>query len=138
MIKKQIINEIYLGNGILIQQYVFYCATSNIILGGVLEAIDAQGVTFNVYSTPNVETLLLQLSYFINDTTNIYHEIIAHQQEEDRLSPSEHEHFISWSKSKEEGEEKKDEEDTAARADDLYHAERAAWLAGLGDGAVLL
>ena len=137
MIKKQIINEIYLGNGILIQQYVFYCTTNNIILGGVLEAIDAQGVTFNVYSTPNVETLLLQLSYFINDTTNIYHEIIAHQQEEDRLSPSEREHFFSWSKSKEE-EEKKSEEDTAARADDLYHAERAAWLAGLGDGAVLL
>lgn len=137
MIKKQIINEIYLGNGIIIQQYIFYCATSNTILGGVLEAIDAQGVTFNVYSTPNVETLLLQLSYFINDTTNIYHETIAHQQEEDRLSPSECEHFFSWSKSKEE-EEKKDEEDTAARADDLYHADRAAWLAGLGDGAVLL
>lgn len=137
MIKKQIINEIYLGNGILIQQYVFYCTTSNTILGGVLEAIDAQGVTFNVYSTPNVETLLLQLSYFINDTTNIYHEIIAHQQqEEDRLSPSECEHFISWSKSEEE--EEKNEEDTAARADDLYHADRAAWLAGLGDGAVLL
>lgn len=138
MIKKQIINEIYLGNGIIIQQYIFYCTTSNTILGGVLEAIDAQGVTFNVYSTPNVETLLLQLSYFINDTTNIYHEIIAHQQEEDRLSPSEHEHFISWSKSKEEEEEKKDEEDIAARIDDLYHADRAAWLAGLGDGAVLL
>lgn len=137
MIKKQIINEIYLGNGIIIQQYIFYCTTSNTILGGVLEAIDAQGVTFNVYSTPNVETLLLQLSYFINDTTNIYHEIIAHQQEEDRLSPSEHEHFISWSKSKEE-EEKKDEEDIVARIDDLYHADRAAWLAGLGDGAVLL
>lgn len=134
MIKKQIINEIYLGNGIIIQQYIFYCTTSNTILGGVLEAIDAQGVTFNVYSTPNVETLLLQLSYFINDTTNIYHEIIAHQQqEEDRLSPSEHEHFISWSKSEEE-----EEEDIAARADDLYHADRAAWLAGLGDGAVLL
>lgn len=137
MIKKQIINEIYLGNGIIIQQYIFYCTTSNTILGGVLEAIDAQGVTFNVYSTPNVETLLLQLSYFINDTTNIYHEIIAHQQqEEDRLSPSEHEHFISWSKSEEE--EKKSEEYIAARADDLYHADRAAWLAGLGDGAVLL
>lgn len=137
MIKKQIINEIYLGNGIIIQQYIFYCTTSNTILGGVLEAIDAQGVTFNVYSTPNVETLLLQLSYFINDTTNIYHEIIAHQQqEEDRLSPSEHEHFISWSKSEEE--EKKNEEYIAARADDLYHADRAAWLAGLGDGAVLL
>lgn len=133
MIKKQIINEIYLGNGIIIQQYIFYCTTSNTMLGGVLEAIDAQGVTFNVYSTPNVETLLLQLSYFINDTTNIYHEIIAHQQqEEDGLSPSEHEHFISWSKSEEE------EEDIAARADDLYHADRAAWLAGLGDGAVLL
>lgn len=138
MIKKQIINEIYLGNGIIIQQYIFYCTTSNTILGGVLEAIDAQGVTFNVYSTPNVETLLLQLSYFINDTTNIYHEIIAHQQEEDRLSPSEREHFFSWSNSKEEEEEKKDEEDTAARIDDLYHADRAAWLAGLGDGAVLL
>lgn len=138
MIKKQTINEIYLGNGIIIQQYIFYCTTSNTILGGVLEAIDAQGVTFNVYSTPNVETLLLQLSYFINDTTNIYHEIIAHQQEEDRLSPSEREHFISWSNSKEEGEEKKDEEDTVARVDDLYYADREAWLASLANRPMLL
>lgn len=142
MIKKQTINEIYLGNGILIQQYIFYCTASNTVLGGVLEAIDAQGITFNVYSTPNVETLLLQLSYFINDTTNIYHEITAQQQEqeqeEDRLSPSEREHFANWSKSKEEEEKEKKEEDIAAKTHDLYHADRAAWLASLDDRAVLL
>ena len=43
MIKKQTINEIYLSNGIEIQQYVFYCTASNTTLGGVLEAIDTQG-----------------------------------------------------------------------------------------------
>ena len=73
MIKKQTINEIYLGNGVLIQQYIFYSTVDNTVLGGVLEAIDSQGLTFNVYSTSNVETLVLQLSYFIDDTMRIYY-----------------------------------------------------------------
>ena len=136
MIKKQTINEIYLGNGILIQQYIFYCATNNTILGGVLEAIDSQGHTFNVYSTSNVETLVLQLSYFIDDTMRIYYE--ETQKEDDkcnRLSPSECEHFINWSKSKEEEEEDKD---IAANRPDPYYADRAACLADLGEGTVLL
>ena len=135
MIKKQTINEIYLGNGILIQQYIFYCTTNNTILGGVLEAIDSQGHTFNVYSTSNVETLVLQLSYFIDDTIRIYFE--ETQKEEDkcnRLSPSECEHFINWSKSKEEKEEK----NIAANRPDPHHADRAACLAGLGEGTLLL
>ena len=133
MIKKQTINEIYLGNGILIQQYIFYCTTNNTILGGVLEAIDSQGLTFNVYSTSNVETLVLQLSYFIDDTIRIYYE--ETQKEDDkcnRLSPSECEHFINWSKSKEE------DKDIAANRPDPYHADRAACLAGLGEGTLLL
>ena len=133
MIKKQTINEIYLGNGILIQQYIFYCTTNNTILGGVLEAIDSQGHTFNVYSTSNVETLVLQLSYFIDDTIRIYFE--ETQKEDDkcnRLSPSECEHFINWSKSKEE------DKDIAANRPDPYHADRAACLAGLGEGTLLL
>ena len=133
MIKKQTINEIYLGNGILIQQYIFYCTTNNTILGGVLEAIDSQGHTFNVYSTSNVETLVLQLSYFIDDTMRIYCE--ETQKEDDkcnRLSPSECEHFINWSKSKEE------DKDIAANRPDPYHADRAACLADLGEGTVLL
>ena len=133
MIKKQTINEIYLGNGILIQQYIFYCTTNNTILGGVLEAIDSQGHTFNVYSTSNVETLVLQLSYFIDDTMRIYYE--ETQKEDDkcnRLSPSECEHFINWSKSKEE------DKDIAANRPDPYHADRAACLAGLGEGTLLL
>ena len=133
MIKKQTINEIYLGNGILIQQYIFYCTTNNTILGGVLEAIDSQGHTFNVYSTSNVETLVLQLSYFIDDTIRIYFE--ETQKEDDkcnRLSPSECEHFINWSKSKEE------DKDIAANRPDPYHADRAACLADLGEGALLL
>ena len=135
MIKKQTINEIYLGNGILIQQYIFYCTTNNTILGGVLEAIDSQGHTFNVYSTSNVETLVLQLSYFIDDTIRIYCE--ETQKENDNytgLSPSEREHFINWSKSKEEKEEK----DIAANRPDPYYADRAACLAGLGEGTLLL
>lgn len=137
MIKKQTINEIYLGNGVLIQQYIFYSTVDNTVLGGVLEAIDSQGLTFNVYSTSNVETLVLQLSYFINDTISIYHEVTTQQQqEEDRLSPSEREHFANWSKSEEE--EEKKEEDIAAKTHDLYHADRAAWLADLDDRAVLL
>ena len=89
MIKKQTINEIYLGNGILIQQYIFYSTVDNTVLGGVLEAIDSQGLTFNVYSTSNVETLVLQLSYFIDDTMRIYYE--ETQKENDNytgLSPS--------------------------------------------------
>ena len=135
MIKKQTINEIYLGNGVLIQQYIFYSTVDNTVLGGVLEAIDSQGLTFNVYSTSNVETLVLQLSYFIDDTMRIYYE--ETQKEDDksnRLSPSECEHFISWSKSKEEKEEK----DIAANRPDLYHADRAACLADLGEGTLLL
>ena len=134
MIKKQTINEIYLGNGVLIQQYIFYCTTNNTILGGVLEAIDSQGLTFNVYSTSNVETLVLQLSYFIDDTMRIYYE--ETQKEDDkcnRLSPSECEHFINWSKSKEE-----EDKDIAANRPDPYYADRAACLAGLGEGALLL
>ena len=139
MIKKQTINEIYLGNGILIQQYIFYCTTNNTILGGVLEAIDSQGHTFNVYSTSNVETLVLQLSYFIDDTIRIYCE--ETQKENDNytgLSPSEREHFINWSKSKEEEEKEREEKDIATKTHDLYHADRAAWLASLDDRAVLL
>ena len=138
MIKKQTINEIYLGNGILIQQYIFYCTTNNTILGGVLEAIDSQGHTFNVYSTSNVETLVLQLSYFIDDTIRIYYE--ETQKEDDkcnRLSPFECEHFINWGKSKEE-EKEREEKDIAANRPDPYHADRAAWLASLGEGTVLL
>ena len=133
MIKKQTINEIYLGNGVLIQQYIFYCTTNNTILGGVLEAIDSQGLTFNVYSTSNVETLVLQLSYFIDDTIRIYCE--ETQKEDDkcnRLSPSECEHFINWSKSKEE------DKDIAANRPDPYYADRAACLADLGEGTLLL
>ena len=134
MIKKQTINEIYLGNGVLIQQYIFYSTVDNTVLGGVLEAIDSQGLTFNVYSTSNVETLVLQLSYFIDDTMRIYYE--ETQKEDDRcnrLSPSECEHFINWSKSKEE-----EEEDIAANRPDPYYADRAACLADLGEGTVLL
>ena len=134
MIKKQTINEIYLGNGILIQQYIFYSTVDNTVLGGVLEAIDSQGLTFNVYSTSNVETLVLQLSYFIDDTMRIYYE--ETQKEDDkcnRLSPSECEHFINWSKSKEE-----EDKDIAANRPDPYHADRAACLAGLGEGTLLL
>ena len=134
MIKKQTINEIYLGNGILIQQYIFYSTIDNTVLGGVLEAIDSQGLTFNVYSTSNVETLVLQLSYFIDDTMRIYYE--ETQKEDDkcnRLSPSECEHFINWSKSEEE-----EDKDIAANRPDPYHADRAACLADLGEGTVLL
>ena len=134
MIKKQTINEIYLGNGILIQQYIFYSTVDNTVLGGVLEAIDSQGLTFNVYSTSNVETLVLQLSYFIDDTMRIYYE--ETQKEDDkcnRLSPSECEHFINWSKSKEE-----EDKDIAANRPDPYYADRAACLAGLGEGTMLL
>ena len=133
MIKKQTINEIYLGNGILIQQYIFYSTVDNTVLGGVLEAIDSQGLTFNVYSTSNVETLVLQLSYFIDDTMHIYYDAI--QEEDDKyngLSPSEYEHFVNWNKSKEE------EEDTAAKGCDPYHADRADCLSELGEGVVLL
>ena len=133
MIKKQTINEIYLGNGILIQQYIFYSTVDNTVLGGVLEAIDSQGLTFNVYSTSNVETLVLQLSYFIDDTMRIYCE--ETQKENDNytgLSPSECEHFINWSKSKEE------DKDIAANRPDPYHADRAACLADLGEGTLLL
>ena len=136
MIKKQTINEIYLGNGVLIQQYIFYSTVDNTVLGGVLEAIDSQGLTFNVYSTSNVETLVLQLSYFIDDTMRIYYE--ETQKEDDkcnRLSPSECEHFINWSKSKEEEEEDKD---IAANRPDPYYADRAACLADLGEGTLLL
>ena len=134
MIKKQTINKIYLGNGILIQQYIFYSTVDNTVLGGVLEAIDSQGLTFNVYSTSNVETLVLQLSYFIDDTMRIYYE--ETQKEDDkcnRLSPSECEHFINWSKSKEE-----EDKDIAANRPDPYYADRAACLADLGEGTVLL
>ena len=134
MIKKQTINEIYLGNGILIQQYIFYSTVDNTVLGGVLEAIDSQGLTFNVYSTSNVETLVLQLSYFIDDTIRIYCEETQKEDDKsDRLSPSEREHFINWSKSKEE-----EEKDIAANRPDPYHADRAACLAGLGEGTLLL
>lgn len=139
MIKKQTINEIYLGNGILIQQYIFYCTTNNTILGGVLEAIDSQGHTFNVYSTSNVETLVLQLSYFIDDTIRIYCE--ETQKENDNytgLSPSECEHFINWSKSKEEEEKEREEKNIAANRPDPYHADMAACLADLGEGTLLL
>ena len=132
MIKKQTINEIYLGNGVLIQQYIFYSTVDNTVLGGVLEAIDAQGFAINVYSTTSIEALVLQLPHFIDDTMHIYYDAI--QEEEDKysgLSPSEHEHFINWSKSKE-------EEDIAAKGHDPYHADRAACLANLGDGAMLL
>ena len=138
MIKKQTINEIYLGNGILIQQYIFYSTIDNTVLGGVLEAIDSQGLTFNVYSTSNVETLVLQLSYFIDDTMRIYYE--ETQKEDDkcnRLSPSECEHFINWSKSKEE-EKEREEKDIAANRPDPYHVDRAACLADLGEGTLLL
>ena len=134
MIKKQTINQIYLGNGVLIQQYIFYSTVDNTVLGGVLEAIDSQGLTFNVYSTSNVETLVLQLSYFIDDTMRIYYE--ETQKEDDkcnRLSPSECEHFINWSKSKEE-----EDKDIAANRPDPYYADRAACLADLGEGTVLL
>ena len=134
MIKKQTINEIYLGNGVLIQQYIFYSTVDNTVLGGVLEAIDSQGLTFNVYSTSNVETLVLQLSYFIDDTMRIYYE--ETQKEDDksnRLSPSECEHFINWSKSKEE-----EDKDIAANRPDPYYADRAACLADLGEGTLLL
>ena len=134
MIKKQTINEIYLGNGILIQQYIFYCTTNNTILGGVLEAIDSQGHTFNVYSTSNVETLVLQLSYFIDDTIRIYFEETQKEDDKcDRLSPSEREHFINWSNSKEE-----EDKDIAANRPDPYYADRAACLADLGEGTALL
>ena len=141
MIKKQTINEIYLGNGILIQQYIFYSTVDNTVLGGVLEAIDSQGLTFNVYSTSNVETLVLQLSYFIDDTIRIYCE--ETQKENDNYtgrSPSEREHFINWSKSKEEEEEEKEreEKDIAANRPDPYHADMAACLADLGEGTLLL
>ena len=140
MIKKQTINEIYLGNGILIQQYIFYSTVDNTVLGGVLEAIDSQGLTFNVYSTSNVETLVLQLSYFIDDTIRIYCE--ETQKENDNytgLSPSEREHFINWGKSKEEEEEKeREEKDIAANRPDPYHADMAACLADLGEGTLLL
>ena len=136
MIKKQTINEIYLGNGVLIQQYIFYSTVDNTVLGGVLEAIDSQGLTFNVYSTSNVETLVLQLSYFIDDTMRIYYEETQKEDDKsDRLSPSEREHFINWSKSKEEEEEDKD---IAANRPDPYHADRAACLADLGEGTLLL
>ena len=138
MIKKQTINEIYLGNGVLIQQYIFYSTVDNTVLGGVLEAIDSQGLTFNVYSTSNVETLVLQLSYFIDDTMRIYYE--ETQKEDDkcnRLSPSECEHFINWSKSKEE-EKEREEKDIAANRPDPYHADMAACLADLGEGTLLL
>ena len=137
MIKKQTINEIYLGNGILIQQYIFYSTVDNTVLGGVLEAIDAQGFAINVYSTTSIEALVLQLPHFIDDTMHIYYDAI--QEEDDKyggLSPSEHEHFINWNKSKEEK-----EEDTAVKGKDPYHADRAACLAKLaelGEGAVLL
>ena len=134
MIKKQTINEIYLGNGVLIQQYIFYSTVDNTVLGGVLEAIDSQGLTFNVYSTSNVETLVLQLSYFIDDTIRIYCE--ETQKENDNytgLSSSEREHFINWSKSKEE-----EDKDIAANRPDPYHADRAACLADLGEGTLLL
>ena len=134
MIKKQTINEIYLGNGVLIQQYIFYSTVDNTVLGGVLEAIDSQGLTFNVYSTSNVETLVLQLSYFIDDTMRIYYE--ETQKENDNytgLSTSEREHFINWSKSKEE-----EDKDIAANKPDPYHADRAACLADLGEGTLLL
>ena len=136
MIKKQTINEIYLGNGVLIQQYIFYSTVDNTVLGGVLEAIDSQGLTFNVYSTSSVETLVLQLSYFIDDTMRIYYEETQNEDDKcNRLSPSECEHFINWSKSKEEEEEDKD---IAANRPDPYYADRAACLADLGEGTVLL
>ena len=130
MIKKQTINEIYLGNGVLIQQYIFYSTVDNTVLGGVLEAIDSQGLTFNVYSTSNVETLVLQLSYFIDDTMRIYYEETQNEDDKcNRLSPSECEHFINWSKSK---------KDTAANRPNLCYADMADCLAGLGEGTLLL
>ena len=140
MIKKQTINEIYLGNGVLIQQYIFYSTVDNTVLGGVLEAIDSQGLTFNVYSTSNVETLVLQLSYFIDDTIRIYCEETQEKEDDNytELSPSEREHFINWGKSKEEEEKEREEKDIAANRPDPYHADRAACLAGLGEGALLL
>ena len=139
MIKKQTINEIYLGNGVLIQQYIFYSTVDNTVLGGVLEAIDSQGHTFNVYSTSNVETLVLQLSYFIDDTIRIYCE--ETQKENDNyteLSPSEREHFINSGKRKEEEEKEREEKDIAANRPDPYYADRAACLADLGEGTLLL
>ena len=132
MIKKQTINEIYLSNGIVIQQYVFYCTASNTTLGGVLEAIDTQGFAINVYSTTSIEALVLQLPHFIDDTMHIYYDAI--QEEDDKyngLSPSEYEHFVNWNKSKE-------EEGAAAKGHDPYHADRAACLAELDEGVVLL
>ena len=132
MIKKQTINEIYLSNGIVIQQYIFYCTASNTTLGGVLEAIDTQGFAINVYSTTSIEALVLQLPHFIDDTMHIYYDAI--QEEDDKyggLSPSEHEHFINWSN-------RKEGEDTAAKGCDPYHADRADCLAGLDEGVVLL
>ena len=134
MIKKQTINEIYLSNGIEIQQYVFYCTASITTLGGVLEAIDTQGFAINVYSTTSIDAHVFHLPHFIDDTMHIYYDAI--QEEDDEyggLSPSEHEHFINWNKSKEEK-----EEDTAAKGKDPYHADRAACLANQGDGAMLL
>lgn len=135
MIKKQTINEIYLSNGIVIQQYVFYCTASNTALGGVLEAIDTQGFAINVYSTTNIEALVLQLPHFIDDTMHIYYDAI--QEEEDKykgLSPSEYEHFVNWGN-------REEEEDTAVKGHDPYHADRAACLAELAEldeGVVLL
>ena len=135
MIKKQTINEIYLSNGIQIQQYVFYCTASNTALGGVLEAIDAQGFAINVYSTTSIEALVLQLPHFIDDTMHIYYDAI--QEEDDKyngLSPSAHEHFINWGN-------REEEEDTAVKGHDPYHADRAACLAELAEldeGVVLL
>ena len=58
------------------------------------------------------------------------------QKEDDkcnRLSPSECEHFINWSKSKEE-----EDKDIAANRPDPYYADRAACLADLGEGTLLL
>lgn len=133
MIKKQTINEIYLSNGIIIQQYVFYCTASNTTLGGVLEAIDTQGFAINVYSTTSIEALVLQLPHFIDDTMHIYYDAV--QEEDDKyngLSPSEYEHFINW------GNREREEEDTAAKGYDSYHVDRAACLAGLPEGTVLL
>ena len=135
MIKKQTINEIYLGNGILIQQYIFYCTASNTVLGGVLEAIDTQGFAINVYSTTSIEALVLQLPHFIDDTMHIYYDAI--QEEDDKyngLSPSEYKHFVNWGN-------REEEEDTAVKGHDPYHADRAACLAELAEldeGVVLL
>ena len=63
------------------------------------------------------------------------------QKEDDkcnRLSPSECEHFINWSKSKEEEEKEREEKDIAANRPDPYHADMAACLADLGEGTLLL